>query len=88
MEDTGHYHFALLKYLLNKDYAVALINPATTDFAPKLNTINIYNVLETLKCHKQYRITAVPRFDLYEQKQLTRHHHNLKEDVNLHSNRL
>ena len=27
MEDTGHYHFALLKYLLNRHYTVALINP-------------------------------------------------------------
>ena len=29
MEDTGHYHFALLKYLLDSHYTVALINPAT-----------------------------------------------------------
>ena len=27
MEDTGHYHFALLKYLLDRRYTVALINP-------------------------------------------------------------
>ena len=26
MEDTGHYHFALLKYLLDSHYTVALIN--------------------------------------------------------------
>ena len=32
MEDTGHYHFALLKYLLDLQYTVALINPKTTDF--------------------------------------------------------
>ena len=31
MEDTGHYHFALLKYLLDSQYTVALINPTTTD---------------------------------------------------------
>lgn len=31
MEDTGHYHFALLKYLLDSRYTVALINPTTTD---------------------------------------------------------
>ena len=30
MEDTGHYHFALLKYLLDNRYTVALINPTTT----------------------------------------------------------
>ena len=27
-------------------------------------------------------------FDLYEQKQLTRHHHNLKEELNVYGNRL
>ena len=36
MEDTGHYHFALLKYLLNRHYTVALINPTTTDLTRKL----------------------------------------------------
>ena len=37
---------------------------------------------------KPYRITKVNRFDLYEQKQLTRHHHNLKEELNIYKNRL
>ena len=36
MEDTGHYHFALLKYLLDRRYTVALINPTTTDLTRKL----------------------------------------------------
>ena len=36
MEDTGHYHFALLKYLLDIRYTVALINPTTTDLTRKL----------------------------------------------------
>ncbi len=36
MEDTGHYHFALLKYLLDSRYTVALINPTTTDLTRKL----------------------------------------------------
>ena len=36
MEDTGHYHFALLKYLLDSQYAVALINPTTTDLTRKI----------------------------------------------------
>ena len=31
MEDTGHYHFALLKYLLDIRYTVALNIPTTTD---------------------------------------------------------
>ena len=36
MEDTGHYHFSLLKYLLDNHFTVALINPKTTDFTRKL----------------------------------------------------
>ena len=98
MEDTGHYHFALLKYLLNKHFTVALINPKITDFTrkmqsgitknDKLDTLMICDVLDTPKRKKQYRITKVNSFDLYEQKQLTRHHHNLKEELNVYSNRL
>ena len=98
MEDTGHYHFTLLKYLLDLNYTVALINPKTTDFNrkmqggitknDKLDTINICDVLDTPERKKQYRITKVNSFDLYEQKQLTRHHHNLKEEENVYKNRL
>lgn len=98
MEDTGHSHFALLKYLLDLQYTVALINPKTTDFNrkmqggitknDKLDTINICDVLDTPERKKQYRITKVNSFDLYEQKQLTRHHHNLKEEENVYKNRL
>ena len=36
MEDTGHYHFALLKTLLSRGYTVALINPIATDLTRKL----------------------------------------------------
>lgn len=98
MEDTGHYHFALLKYLLNDGFTVALINPKTTDFTRKmqggitkndeLNTLTICDVLDTPERKKQYRITKVNSFDLYEQKQLTRHHHHLKEELNVYTNRL
>ena len=31
MEDTGHYHVALLKFLLSNGYTVALINPNTIE---------------------------------------------------------
>lgn len=98
MEDTGHYHFALLKYLLDKHFIVALINPKITDFTrkmqggitknDKLDTLTICDVLDTPERKKQYRITKVNSFDLYEQKQLTRHHHNLKEELNVYMNRL
>lgn len=98
MEDTGHYHFALLQYLLKKDYTVALINPKTTDLNrrldggitknDKLDTLNICDILNSNKQKKPYRITTSNKFDLYEQKQFTRLHHSLKEQINVHSCRL
>lgn len=98
MEDTGHYHFALLKYLLDNKYTVALINPTTTDLTRKLqggitkndplDSITICDVISSNQRKKPYRVTKVNRFDLYEQKQLTRHHHNLKEELNTYKNRL
>ena len=98
MEDTGHYHFALLKYLLDKKYTVALINPTTTDLTRKiqggitkndpLDSLTICDVISSNQRKKPYRVTKVNRFDLYEQKQLTRHHHNLKEELNIYKNRL
>ena len=98
MEDTGHYHFALLKYLLDERYTVALINPTTTDLTRKiqggitkndpLDSLTICDVIASNQRKKPYRITKVNRFELYEQKQLTRHHHNLKEELNIYKNRL
>lgn len=96
MEDTRHYHFALLKYLLDSHYTVALINPTTTDLTRKLqggitkndplDSLTICDVIASNQRKKPYRITKVNRFDLYEQKQLTRHHHNLKEELNIYKN--
>ena len=76
MEDTGHYHFALLKYLL--DRRLGLTN----------STVNAVDVISCNHRNKPYRVTKLNRFDLYEQKQLTRHHHNLKEELNTYKNRL
>ena len=36
MEDTGHYHVALLKFSVTTDILVALINPKTTDLTRKM----------------------------------------------------
>ena len=36
MEDTSHYHFNLLKFLLDSSYTVALINPITMDMTRKI----------------------------------------------------
>lgn len=98
MEDTGHYHFAILKYLLDRKYTIALINPTTTDLTRKiqggitkndpLDSLTICDVISSNQRKKPYRVTKVNRFGLYEQKQLTRHHHNLKEELNIYKNRL
>lgn len=98
MEDTGHYHFALLKFLLDKQYTVALVNPTTTDLNRKLDgnitkndeldTFNICDLLSSNKRKKPYRITTIDKFDFYEQRLLTRQHHTLKEQINVLSNRL
>lgn len=98
MEDTAHYHFHLLKYLLNKGYSIALINPITTDLTrklqgsisknDKLDTLTICDVLCSSQKKKNYCVTKIDTFGLYEQRQLTRYHHNLKEEINVYSNRL
>ncbi len=98
MEDTGHYHFALLKDLLTKHFNVALINPVVTDMTRKLqggitkndplDSQTICDVIGSNSRKKPYRITKMNRFDLYEQRQLTRHHHDLKEELNVYMNRL
>ena len=98
MEDTGHYHFTLLKNLLTKHFNVALINPVVTDMTRKLqggitkndplDSLTICDVIGSNSRKKPYRITKMNRFDLYEQRQLTRHHHDLKEELNVYMNRL
>lgn len=98
MEDTGHYHLNLLKYLLDNHFTVALINPIVTDMTrkiqgivsknDKLDSLTICDVISSNARKKSYRITNLDRFDLYEQRQLTRHHHNLKEELNIYTNRL
>lgn len=98
MEDTRHFHFALLKYLLDRHYTVALITPTTTDLTKKLQGditkndplafLTICDVIGSNQRKKPYRITKANRFDLYEQKQLTHHHHNLKEELNIYKNLL
>lgn len=98
MEDTGHYHFALLKDLLSHKYKVALINPIVTDMQRKmqggvskndhLDSLTICDVIGSNSRKKPYRISVIERFDYYELRQLTRHHHNLKEEINVYCNRL
>lgn len=98
MEDSGHYHFNLLKFLLDSGHTVALINPITTDMTRKmqlgatkdddLDAQLICDVLASNQRRKGYRISKVDSFDLYEQKRLTREHHDLKEQLNVYTNKL
>lgn len=98
MEDTGHYHFNLLKFLLDAGYTVALINPVTTDMTRKmqlgatkdddLDAQLICDILASNQRRKGYRISKVNSFELYEQKRLTREHHDVKEQLNIYSNKL
>ena len=98
MEDTGHYHFNLLKFLLDAGHTVALINPVTTDMTRKmqlgatkdddLDAQLICDILASNQRRKGYRISKVNNFELYEQKRLTREHHDLKEQLNVYSNKL
>lgn len=98
MEDTGHYHFALLKELLSRNFTVALINPIATDLTRKmqggiskndnLDSLTICDVISSNSKKKPYRITKLDKYELFEQRELTRHHHNLKEELNVYTNRL
>lgn len=98
MEDTGHYHLALFKFLLDKGYKVALINPLVTNFQRKasgdyakndhIDSLTICDILSSSERKKKYRISDYTSFDGYEMKQLTRHHHDLKEELNVYKNRL
>lgn len=100
MEDTGHYHFNLLRYLLSEKFNVALLNPRSTDLQRKVNggitktdnldTFTICELLCSLPVNGKvpYRIVDETSFEYYEQKQFTRSHHDLKEELNVYKNRL
>ncbi|MBD0859184.1 IS110 family transposase, partial [Erysipelotrichaceae bacterium 7770_A6] len=76
-KDTGHYNLALLKFLLDRNYQVALINPVATNLTrkmqggisknDKLDTLTICDVLSSNQRVKSYRISKYSSFDLYEQ---------------------
>ena len=48
----------------------------------------ICDVLASNQRRKSYKITKVNNFDLYEHKRLTREHHDLKEQLNVYTNKL
>ncbi|BBH25305.1 hypothetical protein SG0102_02390 [Intestinibaculum porci] len=87
MEDTGHYHFNLLWYLINKEYNVYLINPVTTNADRKLtrnitkndelDSVQIAEILDYPERKKLYRKVDKSFFELNEMKSLTRLHSDL-----------
>lgn len=97
MEDTSHYYFNFLNFLLNSSDIVALINLITTDMTRKmqlgvtkdddLDGRLSCNVLASNLRRKGWRISKINCFDLYEQKRLIRKYHNLKEQLNRYTNK-
>lgn len=95
LEDTGHYSDNLVFFLLNQDFTVALINPVTTDFNRKSKLKSSKNVKQDsmliakiLLDDECYRLVTKETYQLRQLKQLTRHHHDLKEELNVYKNRL
>lgn len=94
-EDTGHYGDNLLFFLLSDGFKVGLINPITIEMKRKSKLKTAKNdKLDTLLIaqaliHKdEYRLVNIETYHLRDLKKLTRHHHDLKEDLNVYKNRL
>lgn len=96
LEDTGHYGDNLVKWLLDQDYQVALINPITTSNMRKIQLKTSKNdridsvLIASMLTYKpiKYRLISKSNFGFREIKHLTRMHHNLKEQLNIFKNRL
>jgi transposase len=96
LEDTGHYGDNLVKWLLDQDYKVALINPVTTSHMRKIQLKTSKNdridsvLIASVLTYKpiKYRLIGKSNFEFREIRHLTRMHHNLKEQLNVFKNRL
>lgn len=98
MEDTGHYHFNLLRYLIKQGYETYLINPHTTDAERKMtgnitkndqqDSMQIADILAYPERKKLYRKVDETFFALEDQKSYTRLHAELKEQLNPIGNRI
>ena len=94
-EDTGHYGDNLLFFLLHHRFSVGLINPITIEMKRKSKLKTAKNdkldallIAQTLIHQDEYRLVDMESYHLRELKKLTRHHHDLKEDLNVYKNRL
>lgn len=95
LEDTGHYGDNLVFFLLKQDCRGALINPITTEYKRKSKLRSTKNdkkdsilIAQVLLNKDEYRNIDLKTYHLRDLRQLTRHHHDLKEDLNVYKNRL
>ena len=95
LEDTGHYGDNLVFFLLNQDFKVALVNPITTEYKRKSKLRSAKNdkkdsilIAQVLLNKDEYRNIDLKTYHLRDLRKLTRHHHDLKEDLNVYKNRL
>jgi Transposase and inactivated derivatives len=95
LEDTGHYGDNLIFFLLKNNLSVALINPIATDLkrksklkSSKNDKLDCLLITKVLLDKDDYRLVSLNHYHLRQLKQLTRHHHDLKEDLNVYKNRL
>lgn len=95
LEDTGHYGDNLVFFLLNQNLKIALINPITTEYKRKSKLRSAKNdkkdsilIAQVLLNKDEYRNIDLKIYHLRDLRQLTRHHHDLKEDLNVYKNRL
>ena len=95
LEDTGHYGDNLLFFLLNEKFNVGLINPITTQNkrrsklkTSKNDVMDSVLISKVLLDSEDYRLVTMDHYKRRQIRQLTRHHHDLKEDINVYKNRL
>lgn len=94
LESTGHYGDNLLRFLLDNDFQVGLINPISTDAMrkqkirknknDKKDSLTICAVLQS----RDYTHMTKNKLSLREGKQLTRYHHDLTASLNQAKNKL
>lgn len=94
LEATGHYGDNLIKFLIENDFQVGLINPLTTDAKrkgkirktknDKKDTFLICSVL----FDRDYTKVTKHKLDMKQAKELTRYHASLTEDINQKKNKL
>ena len=94
LEATGHYGDTLIKYLLDNNFYVGVINPLVTDAfrkskvrKTKTDKIDAFIICKVLISGDFSTMTST-KFNNRQAKQLTRFHATLSQDLNIHKNRL